>query len=144
MSWIRWSCNGWSLPTKVREGNVFTRACHCGRGGGGGRLSHVTITHDALDLTIQGILALPSPDMDLIEQGSPPRHRTSLPHPTWDLTAQGPPPPQCWHQVATTASGRYASYWKFFLLDICVGYLYIITKCLQSWICCRTIISLFR
>ena len=32
------------LPTRLREGNVFSRVC----------LSHVTIAHKALDLTIQG------------------------------------------------------------------------------------------
>ena len=39
----------YSPPTKFREGNVFSRVYS--QGGGGG--SHVTITHDALDLTVK-------------------------------------------------------------------------------------------
>ena len=39
-------------PTKFRKGNVFTRVCHSVQGAREG--SHVTIIHDALDLTIQG------------------------------------------------------------------------------------------
>ena len=58
-------------PTKLRIGNVFSRVCMsvCSQG------SHVTITHDTLDVTIQG-----SPDMFKRDQfgphctGSAPRH----------------------------------------------------------------------
>ena len=36
-------------PTKLQEGNVFIRVClYIGKGG-----PHVTITHGALDLTVQ-------------------------------------------------------------------------------------------
>ena len=43
----------------LREGNDFSRVCLslCSPGEGG---SHVAITHDALDLTIQGLLPSPS------------------------------------------------------------------------------------
>ena len=43
-------------PTKLREGNVFSRVCPSVSHsvGGEGRGPHVTITHDILDLTIQG------------------------------------------------------------------------------------------
>ena len=37
-------------PMKLREGNVFSHVCQSTGGGG----SHVTIIHDALDLTVQG------------------------------------------------------------------------------------------
>ena len=98
-------------PKKLLEGDVFTRmypsVCP---------LSHVTITHDSLGLTVQPSLR------------------------TWDLTQQGPlqPPPllvtssshrqrsaetrslQNPSLVATETctidgSGRYASYWNVFL-----------------------------
>ena len=39
-------------PTKLREGNVFT--CVCLFTGDGVPMFHVTTTHDALDLTLQG------------------------------------------------------------------------------------------
>ena len=38
------------LATKLREGNVFSRDCPFT----GGPRPHVTITHDALNLTVQG------------------------------------------------------------------------------------------
>ena len=41
-------------PSKLREGNVFSRVCLSIHRGG----SLATITHDALDLTVQG----PSPE----------------------------------------------------------------------------------
>ena len=67
------------------EGNVFSRAC-VSTGGGG---SHVTITHDALGLTIH----TPSPDMfRLIKLGL---HCTgTLPWNMFnlELTVQGHPP----------------------------------------------------
>ena len=62
-------------PPKKREGNVFSRVClsFCSQGG-----SHATITHNTLDLTIQG-----TPDPS-------PGHSTLLyretPHPRHDQT----------------------------------------------------------
>ena len=61
----------WLLPTvivtnrqpRLREGNVFSRVC-LSTGG-----SYMTITHNAFDLTVQGILPQ-----------------------TWDLTVQAPSP----------------------------------------------------
>ena len=41
-------------PTKLRESNVFSRVCLSVHRG-----DHVTITHDAFDLTVQGPPALP-------------------------------------------------------------------------------------
>ena len=51
------------LPTKLREGNVFLRVC-LSTGGGG---PHVTITHDTLDLNIQG--SSPQPHLLLVISG---------------------------------------------------------------------------
>ena len=47
--------NYYRPPTKLREGNVFSRVCS-------GR-SLVIVTHDALDITIQGAPPPPPPDM---------------------------------------------------------------------------------
>ena len=52
-------------PTKLREGNVFTGVCHSVQGRGG--VSHVTIIHDVLGLTVHG-----SPNL------GPPQHGTLL------------------------------------------------------------------
>ena len=52
---------------KLRDGNVFTGVCLSIHGERGG--SHVTITHDALDLTVQGLSLLTS---DLGPTPSPP------------------------------------------------------------------------
>ena len=88
------------LPTKLWEGNVFSRVCpsFCPRG-----VSYVNITHDALDLTVQDCTPLLLFGL-----------RISLlsPLPYW-----------CWHLVAieahtVSASGRYASYWNACLLDL--------------------------
>ena len=51
---------------------------------------HVTITHDTLDLTVQGHL--------------PPSLSDMGPHPT------GPPSLRSWHLVATVQSGQYVPY----------------------------------
>ena len=60
-------------PTMLRKGNVFSRMCLvCSWGRG----SHVTITHDALELTVQGPSSSPGP----------------LTAWTWDLTVQGSHP----------------------------------------------------
>ena len=64
------------LPTKLQEGNVFTRVCVC----------QVIIIHDVLDPIVQAPALIP-PDMGFTEQEpfpSPapplhPRHRTPLP-----------------------------------------------------------------
>ena len=71
------TCSNLLPPTnKVVRRNVFSRVClsFCPTGGGG---FHVTITHDALDLTVQA-------------------PATPLPWPlpplwTWDLIRKGPP-----------------------------------------------------
>ena len=56
-------------PRKLRQGNVFSCVCLSTEGG-----SHLTITHDALDLTAE---STPTPsDMNLTLQG--PRHETPL------------------------------------------------------------------
>ena len=65
-------------PTKFRSVSL---SVHRRRGRG----SHVTITHDALDLTLQIPPNLPCPP---------------YPFPTWDLTVQGAPPPQTWGLTA--------------------------------------------
>ena len=54
---LLWIIIYYSLPTKLRKGNVFSRACLSVILPTGG--SHVTITHNALDLTLQ--LAPPQP-----------------------------------------------------------------------------------
>ena len=59
-----------SLPS-ANEGNVSI-------------VRHVTITHDALDLTVQGLH--PPKTWDLTVQGPPPRGPLWI----WDLTVQGP------------------------------------------------------
>ena len=70
-------CN-YHLPTKLREGNIFTGVCHSVHGG-----PYVTITHDMMELTIEG-----------------------LPHPAPPPYTETPaclPPPSCWwHLVAKT------------------------------------------
>ena len=50
MSSLQYMIYHYRLPRKLWEGNVFSHVClsFCLRGG-----SHVTITHDALDLTVQ-------------------------------------------------------------------------------------------
>ena len=55
------------LPTKLSEGNAFSRVCvsFCLQG-----WSHVTITHNTLDLNVQG---------------PPPPNPTTSPTPTWGL-----------------------------------------------------------
>ena len=55
-------------PTKLRKGNVFSRFClSVILSGGGGGVSHVTITYDALDLTVSPPTNIrpgtPSPDL---------------------------------------------------------------------------------
>ena len=60
-------------PTKLQDGNLFSLVCPSFCPGAGE--SHVTITHDALDLTIQG----PPPPTDLTGQG-PSRHVHKLVH----------------------------------------------------------------
>ena len=64
--------NCYRSPTKWREGNVFIRVCpsFCPQRIGE---SHMTMTHDALDLTVQG----PEPP--------------TPPHPTADMGIQGLP-----------------------------------------------------
>ena len=67
-------------PTKLQEGNVFIRVClFTGQ-------SHVTITHDALDFTVQGCPMAPSQPapLDIGLQNSP----GPTPLWTWGL---GPP-----------------------------------------------------
>ena len=60
--------------SEVAECNVFSSVCYSARKGGGS--SHVTITHDALELTIKGPPVLPPPrdmdmfNLDLAVQGS--------------------------------------------------------------------------
>ena len=132
-AFLDWLFCYYCLPTKLREGNVFSRVCPSVILSNKG--SHVTITRDALDLTVQG-------------QSHPPfGHRTSLcrdaPQ-TWDLTVQVPfsndiwwprletcsnlttwwPTPRlphqpCWYLVTielstvrASASRWYASYWN--------------------------------
>ena len=60
------------LPTKLREGNVFSHVCrsisHSVH-----RWLHMIITHEELDLTVQG-------------------HPNPVLFWTWNLVAQGPPP----------------------------------------------------
>ena len=76
------------LPTKLRECNVFSHVCQSFWPWG----SHVTITHDALDLTIQRPLYIqgtPSP-------GPIPLYRDQL----WPKPP-GPAAPCYWHLVAT-------------------------------------------
>ena len=51
--------------TKLREGNVFNRVCLFTRGG-----SHVTITHDTLDFTIQRPPLAPPTDLYGWQAGS--------------------------------------------------------------------------
>ena len=53
------------------------------------RGSHLTITHDALDLTIQGTPGPGSPDMGPPVQRPPPSPRPSH-FPTWNLTVNEP------------------------------------------------------
>ena len=63
-------------PTKLREGNVYTRVCLFTGGGG----PYVIITHDALVLTVHALHAgVPSCPLDI-------RHGTLLAprHQTWD------------------------------------------------------------
>ena len=46
-------------PMKLQKGNVFIRMSDCPHGEGG---THMTITHDALDLIVQGLPPLsPAP-----------------------------------------------------------------------------------
>ena len=68
--------------TKLLEGNVFSRVClsFCSRGSGG---PHVTIIHDALDLTIQPLSLTslyrdPPQSRELTVQGSFSKHGISL------------------------------------------------------------------
>ena len=76
--------------TKLREGNVFTGVCLLFCSGG----CHVTITHDALHLTVQSHpVPEPAPLPPLV---------------IWDMTTppppdMGPPTNQSWHLVATEA-----------------------------------------
>ena len=93
-------------PTRLREGNVFSRVCHSVHRGGGG--SPCDITHGALDLTVQptglGLSPLqtwdpPSPPPDMGPPRPWPPLVTSGDH-HWrpgqtcslDLTVQSPPP----------------------------------------------------
>ena len=82
---------------KLREGNVFSHIfpSFCPWEGG----SHVTIAHDALDLTIQG----------------PPPSQTCSNLFNLDVTVQGPA--HC-GQLVQLASGGFASYWNAFLLHL--------------------------
>ena len=73
-------------PTKLREGNVFTHVCLFVQRG-----SHVTITHNALDL----IVRLPHPALDI-------RHGTPLPNPS-PIPTHPPPPCQTWNWPLSSA-----------------------------------------
>ena len=75
----------WNKQKKwLRKGNVFSRVCLSTEVGMGG--SHVTITHDALDLSLQG--PHPFQIWDLTFQV--PLALTPLY--TWDILMQGPQP----------------------------------------------------
>ena len=54
------------LPMKLWEGNVFTGVCHSAQGE-----SHVTITHVALDFTVQGPTPTPSVQGPALSEHSP-------------------------------------------------------------------------
>ena len=111
--------------SEVAECNVFSLVCYSARKGGGS--SHVTITHDALELTIKGPPVLPPPprdmdmfNLDLAVQGSwdpPPPDMfklVTLPTPTHlPPPSYLPPPPKL------VQSGRYASYRNafFFIMN---------------------------
>ena len=70
---VAFRCHIYYPPKKLREGKVFSHVCHSVQG------SHVIITHDALELTIQGhTLTSPLP-----------------PPPGPHCTGTPPPPPTC-------------------------------------------------
>ena len=91
-----WGLTFYRLPTKWREGNVFVRV-YLSTGG------HVTITHDALDLTIQ------DPPPGLGSGSDPSRHGisrpTQLPQ-TCDLLAL-PPVSDIWWPSMETCSNLF-------------------------------------
>ena len=99
------STSNYRPPTKLPGGNAFSRVCLST----GGEY-HMTTTHDALNLIIQG----------------PPRSCSNLFD--LDLTVQDPLPFQPWPPPTTPspaqgspillASRRFASYWNAFLLRI--------------------------
>ena len=111
-------------PTKLLEGTVFSRIC---RGG-----SHVTVTHDVLDLTVlppPTALSLAPLDMGPHYRGIPrpsplDRGMTSGGHhwrPVWTCPLQDTPDTLVltsggyWSTYAS-ASARYTPYWNAFLL----------------------------
>ena len=126
---------------KFQEGNVFSRVClqFCL----GGEF-HVTIAHDSSDLTIQELhLSVPlckEPPSPLQScpssplQSCPSLSLQSCPSlandiwwPTqetcWNLFTLGPPPlvltsAGYWSTYGRSPSGRYASYWNAFLLQL--------------------------
>ena len=77
-----WGLTFYRLPTKYREGNVFARV-YLSTGG------HVTITHDALDLTIQDLPPGPGSGSDPSRHGI--SRPTQLPQ-TCDLRTNPPHP----------------------------------------------------
>ena len=102
-------------PTKLREGNVFSRVCHSVNRGGG---PHVSITHDALNLTIR------NPQSP--HTGTPPHMNMFKlvqlgPHSI--LSSPLPPPPDMFkliHYGARTAGKRAVGIlFECFLVFIC-------------------------
>ena len=102
--------NYYRPPTELREGNVFS--CVCPFRLSVHRWSYVTITHDALDLTVEGSpLPRPSPPLQTREydghhQRPVQTHSLEDPQPPTS-TDIWRPPRQVW-----LASGQYASYWN--------------------------------
>ena len=83
-------------PTKLRKGNVFSHICVClGRGD-----SHVTVTHDTLDLAAQR----PLPPLDMGPYCTcPPCYWHLMAGDLFQLVHLRTPAHQSWHLIATEA-----------------------------------------
>ena len=98
---------------------MFSLVCLCPQGDE----SHVTITHGALDLVVQG--TSPPPDMGPYWTGTPSNIWWPSLDPFSNLFTSSPSPLPSWHLVAVvievcmvSTSGQYASYWNAFLYHI--------------------------
>ena len=113
--------NNYRPKIMFQEGNVFSRVCIFVVVLSMGRRSPVNITHDVLDLAVQGPLPL---DMDLAVQRPHPRPSWEwhLVTKTGDCSLEDPLP-----QPVLTSGGywstydlRYACFWNAFLFILCV------------------------